>query len=412
MANQVLLRLTALFLASFLTACRTSTREMQSSVAESYQPQEFLDFFQSPTHTALLQDLPNSARLQGKGWPSYYWPGFQWGLLWRFFDQPESPLGKFERAFAPLLTQRNPGYRFGDLEIMERQRVYGHTTAWYGLCDGSSEASLNFPEPTTVKTVGDVSFYPFEMKALLSYFTAMASPSRRILMAGKRVHFDSPVIGADGRPTNETFRDINPGLFHLALGNYLGQSGQGLVADIIPGRVVLNFPIVGYRVLSRTANATPVSPGTHSPEAISFVDVKIEVTFGDSHRVLESFPGVNHDMTKIYEYQLELDATGRIIGGEWLSSSRTDHPDFIWTSQSEDLKLALLETSRLQQKILVGPALEALLSSADDSNSATLIRGLQKHPDALAGFKIFQSEDAADLLPPPEDPKMQAILNQ
>ena len=31
-----------------------------------------------------------------------------------------------------------------------------------------------------------------------------------------------------------------------------------------------------------------------------------------------------------YQYVLELDASGRIIGGEWAGASRTNHPDFLW----------------------------------------------------------------------------------
>jgi hypothetical protein len=34
--------------------------------------------------------------------------------------------------------------------------------------------------------------------------------------------------------------------------------------------------------------------------------------------------------TKSYEYIVEADDQGKIIGGEWLGSSRTDHPDFVW----------------------------------------------------------------------------------
>lgn len=30
------------------------------------------------------------------------------------------------------------------------------------------------------------------------------------------------------------------------------------------------------------------------------------------------------------EYLLEMDARGRIIGGEWLGDSKTEHPDFTW----------------------------------------------------------------------------------
>ena len=34
--------------------------------------------------------------------------------------------------------------------------------------------------------------------------------------------------------------------------------------------------------------------------------------------------------TDRYEYILELDAAGKIIGGEWLGSSKKNHPDFLW----------------------------------------------------------------------------------
>jgi hypothetical protein len=32
----------------------------------------------------------------------------------------------------------------------------------------------------------------------------------------------------------------------------------------------------------------------------------------------------------IYDYVLELDAAGKIIGGEWIGASRQNHPDFLW----------------------------------------------------------------------------------
>jgi hypothetical protein len=33
---------------------------------------------------------------------------------------------------------------------------------------------------------------------------------------------------------------------------------------------------------------------------------------------------------KEYDYVLELDWNGRIIGGEWLEGSKKDHPDLFW----------------------------------------------------------------------------------
>ena len=40
----------------------------------------------------------------------------------------------------------------------------------------------------------------------------------------------------------------------------------------------------------------------------------------------------NYTNTDIYEYIVELDADGKVIGGEWIQGSRTDHPDFLWAA--------------------------------------------------------------------------------
>jgi hypothetical protein len=34
--------------------------------------------------------------------------------------------------------------------------------------------------------------------------------------------------------------------------------------------------------------------------------------------------------TKTYQYILEQDENGNVIGGEWVGNSKTDHPDFAW----------------------------------------------------------------------------------
>jgi hypothetical protein len=34
--------------------------------------------------------------------------------------------------------------------------------------------------------------------------------------------------------------------------------------------------------------------------------------------------------SKTYEFILELDAAGNVLGGEWLNSSKNDHPPFFW----------------------------------------------------------------------------------
>jgi hypothetical protein len=37
-----------------------------------------------------------------------------------------------------------------------------------------------------------------------------------------------------------------------------------------------------------------------------------------------------HTRTDSYEYVLEVDASGTVLGGEWIGGSRSVHPDFVW----------------------------------------------------------------------------------
>jgi len=73
--------------------------------------------------------------------------------------------------------------------------------------------------------------------------------------------------------------------------------------------------------------------------ASSFLYVKM-----DSSHIIESFedgPLVStgrveeYTLVKTYEYVLELDAADNIIGGEWVGTSRYDHPDFLWFPTSK-----------------------------------------------------------------------------
>jgi len=55
----------------------------------------------------------------------------------------------------------------------------------------------------------------------------------------------------------------------------------------------------------------------------------------------------NYTRTDRYQYILEVDARGEIIGGEWVGRSKTDHPDFLW-----------LPTGRKQWSSLAGGAIQ------------------------------------------------------
>lgn len=71
-----------------------------------------------------------------------------------------------------------------------------------------------------------------------------------------------------------------------------------------------------------------------NPDAIKFFHIKLTARYisesagstdGNLASVVDSYT-----RTDRYEYVLELDNAGRIIGGEWIGSSKQNHPDFLW----------------------------------------------------------------------------------
>jgi hypothetical protein len=94
--------------------------------------------------------------------------------------------------------------------------------------------------------------------------------------------------------------------------------------------------VSGYAATSRVSLGF-AAPGAgpadwiYNPMAKKFFHVEMDFTF-----VVESSAGrtphdaASYSSTKHYEYVLEADEYGKILGGEWVGDSQTDHPDFAW----------------------------------------------------------------------------------
>jgi hypothetical protein len=69
-------------------------------------------------------------------------------------------------------------------------------------------------------------------------------------------------------------------------------------------------------------------------EAVTFYSVKTELDYiTESPSTLDgnlSDRISSYTKTDRYNYILEVDADGKIIGGEWVGSSKKNHPDFLW----------------------------------------------------------------------------------
>jgi hypothetical protein len=86
--------------------------------------------------------------------------------------------------------------------------------------------------------------------------------------------------------------------------------------------------------LALTTGAGVPTAYVFNPDAKGFAYVRTDLDY-----VSESSPDADgfltpqldyYTETDHYEYVLELDAAGKIIGGEWINASKMTHPDFLW----------------------------------------------------------------------------------
>lgn len=216
----------------------------------------------------------------------------------------------------------------------------GQLAEWMGICEGSAVASVMYPEPQHEVGVyspqGDlIRFRILDLKGLGSLLWSAFNTS-------------APMSGSRCRDGNEaSCFDANPAALHLAVMNVIGGSRLPLYINRIPRDQVWSVPVVGYeiqyydvtsfwggRVSSVEDAIRPIGEYSRDPYAnsrapgtayVAGVHLSLEIAEGyTSSR--DRTAGTDLRMLD-YRYDLELDAAGRIIGGEW---RRDDHPDFIW----------------------------------------------------------------------------------
>lgn len=112
--------------------------------------------------------------------------------------------------------------------------------------------------------------------------------------------------------------DMSPAEFHTTMLKWLGE-GRAAAMDRDSGDHVWNYSFHGATLKSAvelTGDARPTKPGHNGAVGADTTVVKYEmdVRFGESSWPTE------------YEYWLELDASGKVVNGGWLSSN----PDFLW----------------------------------------------------------------------------------
>lgn len=293
-----------------------------------------------------LSRLPNEGSLKWAPWPDSYWPSQQGGIAarWRtgesgfWYRSPNlnelramslrdrsllSPAEKYD-AFRGVFSY--------PMVMSERNRTSPNAQAWEGLCHGWAQASYLFQEPSSVVVRSadgvDIPFGAADIKALLAILQGQYARTEVRSLGGR--------CNADFRTNPNAAsvaecRDVNAGAFHLVLTNRIGLQKKGFVADVTRDQQVWNHPVYSYK--SSVIGYQGPSAGA-SPRAVKEALVRTTMTY--TIEIAQSwdlvFPNSGRYVaSKVYDYRLELDAQGQIVGGEWLSG---DRPDFLWTQQT------------------------------------------------------------------------------
>lgn len=322
-----------------------------------------------------FDSLPLSGKLSDDryGWSESYWPSNKGGIAYRW-NHPDPQPFKFrlhsrdeiQGMSQQQLSQLSPAELYdiamGDYNYTLTRRalkLYNPRDLWWeGICHGWAQAAANYPEPAPVVVTNPqgvrVPFGSSDVKALLAMHDAYNFKGTTFAFLGKRCAANGKVTGeGDERDRNpnpppleaqntEECKDVNAGAFHVVTANMIGIHSRGFVADIDRFNDVWNQPVTAYS--SQIIGEEPVS-SNHSSQGISRrLRMRMKFTYGEElkfytpeleaegkRNFVSKLPvtGTPHQefRSKDYEYILELDSRGRIIGGEWITETR---PDFLW----------------------------------------------------------------------------------
>jgi hypothetical protein len=204
--------------------------------------------------------------------------------------------------------------------------------SWAGHCNGYAAAAIRHKEPLRAVYKNGVQFSRQDIKALLAGIYMSAGYK---FLGGTRCERSLTESAPDGRLN--ACEDINPGMFHSILANWVGRKKQSIIFDRSGDKQVWNYPLYSFQSWAREINVEEAmtkiggSGSTYTPNSasVTFLDVTTNIVYADAVNGYEVLD-YNQEGKMGYQYVLELDANGKIIGGEWAIQSKTEHPDFMW----------------------------------------------------------------------------------
>ncbi len=265
----------------------------------------------------------------------------------------------------------------GNWELAKKNDKLG---LWEGICHGWATAAGHYPRPeksVKVKIPGTnkkITFYPTDIKALVSLLWANSLIQDNVIMEGLRCkekqakkdrfgrYIDDEVAAGDDALMPRC-ADVHPGIMHIILANVTGLQKRSFVVDVKAEASVSNQPVSGYwfqyfnprngnfygledSIISRAeyGDKDPFRSARHK-DTKYIVGVQTTLYYTDWERPHQTdIDGDEYDKIedKTFNYDLELDENYNIIGGQWRSTRtskpaffmkpfvHTNQPDFFW----------------------------------------------------------------------------------
>lgn len=370
-------------------ACRRSTMPDTLAPAAGNFGDDIASFLESPRYLRRLEQMEAAglleARVARQPWSADYWPiargvlgarNFElafkiqpdWRARARYVEDYPAPLvleKRGEEALAKLSPSEKYELIVGDdagkltASMWQQGRDYydrtGDVESWMGICHGWAPAAIADPRPASAVTIPshdgkwNVPLAPAEIKGIVSY--NWATNRFNTLMLGGRCNEKDPKRDANGRLIDPECFDLNPATWHVVMVNKVGRKKESFVMDATFDYEVWNQPVLGYSYSyfnPETGLAGGLADSTIP--AASFVDdpyrayrkenvqniVGIRMKVGYVVETAVTNSPTDHESEDFvrwveYAYDLELDAGGNIVGGEWHLAA---HPDFIWVPRT------------------------------------------------------------------------------
>ncbi|KAJ3087479.1 hypothetical protein HK102_011008 [Quaeritorhiza haematococci] len=296
-------------------------------------------------------NLPRSGAVTVTPWPGDYFPTFRDGINFRW-DGPnsQSPVEKYARAFGldptqlsnslsqmsgidsmrsfrPSCTDDSDCANLNDGSMCSKRRgqIQGVCIpGWFGICHAWAPAAILEPEPRCPVQMNGVTFKVMDMKALVTQVYDGANIET--VFGGSRCNDPNPAKDGSGRYEDYSCRDLTPDFFHVAVTNMMGTIRSAFIVDVVAADQVWNQ---GAKIINPSLQTYPFNRLAASLAHVITRFGYIVESQNDGPLVsggqISAFTA-----TAQYEYLLELDGSGSIIGGEWVGDSKTNHPDFLW----------------------------------------------------------------------------------